>query len=191
MLRNSFLRFVLAAGSAALIPVKNFAGQFRFNRDAKGYKVDAGKDRMDKPLSLMEGDSFFTKVGGADTDGDMYIFESTRVKEGGPSFHVHHAQDEWWYVISGEFLFKVGDKDFTAKQGDFVFGPRGVPHAFCKTGEGEARLMMGFQPAGKMEAFFKLSAEGVLKNMTEEEREVLRQQHGFTRVGPPIKNLKI
>ncbi|RYY60477.1 MAG: cupin domain-containing protein [Chitinophagaceae bacterium] len=161
MKRNSFMKLLLAAGSVALVPMRTLANGFRFNRDAKGYKVDAGKDRLDQPLSLME------------------------------SYHVHATQDEWWYVMTGEFLFRVGGKDFTAKPGDFVFGPRGVPHAFCKVGEGEAKLMMGFQPAGKMEAFFKLSAQGVLKDMTEEQREALRQEHGFTRVGPPIKNLKI
>ncbi|RYY55762.1 MAG: cupin domain-containing protein [Chitinophagaceae bacterium] len=187
--RKKFMGLLATAGTLAMLPVRALAGVF--TRDKTGFKIASGKDRAGLPLSLMEGDTFYTKVAGTDTDNDLYIFESTRVKEGGPSYHIHDEQDEWWYVLEGDFLFRVGGKDFTAAKGDFVFGPRGVPHAFHKNGEGEARLLMGFQPAGKMEAFFKLASEGKLKNATEQEREALRNQHGFHSVGPPIKHLKI
>lgn len=159
-------------------------------RIKKGLVVKAGKDRSDKPLSLMEGDTFFTKVSAKDTDGDVYVFESIRLKEGGPSFHYHYEQDEYWYVLKGEFLFKVGDEEFTAKAGDSVFGPRMVPHAFSKVGEGEARLLMFFQPAGKMEEAFEKMRNGSLKNMTEDEMDKFRHEHGFKRVGPALKHFK-
>ncbi len=103
-------------------------------RVGKAIKVESGKDRFDKPISLFEGDTFYTKVSTADTDGDVFVFESTRVKEGGPSFHLHYEQDEFWYVLKGEFLFKVGEETFKAKAGDTVFGPRQVQHAFAKLG---------------------------------------------------------
>ena len=152
--------------------------------------VNASKDRFDKPLSLLEGDTFMTKVATRDTDGDIYVFESVRVKEGGPSHHVHFEQDEWWYVLSGQFLIKVGDVLHEAKAGDSVFGPRNVPHSFAKVGEGEARLLMFFQPAGKMEEFFTKVSAGFAKNMTEAEQDAFREAHGHKRVGPAIKNWK-
>lgn len=189
MKRNAFIRITIAAATVAALPFKSIARQFM--RDKKGFKVDSGLDRTGKALSLMEGDTFFTKLAGADTDNDLFVFESTRVKEGGPSYHVHPDQDEWWYIMSGTFLFRVGGVDYTGKPGDFVFGPRGVPHTFSKTGDGEGKLLMGFQPAGKMEAFFKKSSEGILAKMSEEEREVLRKEHGFYRVGPGIGPMKI
>ena len=49
---------------------------------------------------------------------------------------------------------------------------------------------MFFQPAGKMEVFFNKMSQGVAKNMTEAEQDAFRIEHGFKRVGPPIKNLK-
>ncbi|WP_203229903.1 hypothetical protein, partial [Flavobacterium sp. LMO9] len=67
----------------------------------KGFMVKAGKDRFDKPISLFEGDTFNTKVSTKDSDGDVCVFETTRVKEGGPSFHLHYNQDEFWYIIKG------------------------------------------------------------------------------------------
>ena len=120
----------------------------------------------------------------------MYVFESTRVKEGGPILHTHFDQDEWWYILKGEFLIKVGEKTFNAKAGDVVFGPRMVPHAMAKVGQEEAKLLIGFQPAGKMEEYFKKLSEGVATKMSEDERNALRKEYGFEKVGPPLTYLK-
>ncbi len=185
--RNSFIKLSLAVGSFFSTPFAIMAKPFSKKRVDKGIKVEAGKDRLGKPISLFEGDTFYTKVSTTDTDGAVYVFESTRVKEGGPSFHLHYEQDEFWYILKGEFLFKVGDETFTAKAGDTVFGPRNVPHAFAKVGKGEARLLMFFQPAGKMEEMFKKISEGATKNITTDEgKDKFFQEYGLKRVGPPL-----
>lgn len=189
MNRKFFLQAILSIGAFFST---SFSLRARGNspRLDKGLKVDAGKDRYNNPISLLEGDTFYTKVSTKDSDGDLYVFESTRVKEGGPSFHFHYDQDEFWYIAKGEFLFKIGDETFTAKEGDTVFGPRKVPHAFSKVGDGEAKLLMFYQPAGKMEEMFKKISEGAVKNMSEEEQDKFRNEHGIQRVGPPIKYFK-
>ncbi|HUC81884.1 MAG TPA: cupin domain-containing protein [Flavisolibacter sp.] len=190
MKRNSFLRTCMAAGVLLAAPLHSLANiKFR-NRVDKGVRVAAGKDRFDKPIALFEGDTFYTKVSTADTDSDVFVFESSRLKEGGPSYHLHFEQDEFWYVLQGEFLFKVGEETFTAKAGDSVFGPRKVPHAFAKVGEGEGKLLMFFQPAGKMEEMFRKIGEGLTKNMTEEQQDKFREEHGIKRVGPPLTYFK-
>lgn len=190
MNRNYFLKQLFVVGSFIFLPIVAGAKNLIKKRVDKGIKVDAGKDRFEKEISLLEGDKLYCKVSTSDTDGDLYIFESTRDKKGGTSLHYHYDQDEWWYIIEGEFLFKVGDETFTAKAGDSVFGPRKVPHAFAKTNEGIARMLIGFQPAGKMEAYFKKISEGVAKNMSEEERNNFREEHGFIAVGPALTYLK-
>lgn len=189
MKRNSFIKAFSTALSFLVTPIHVFARE-HIKRVDKGIIVKAGKDRFDKPVSLFEGDTFFTKVSAKDTDGDVYVFESTRIKEGGPSFHFHYDQDEFWYIIKGEFLFKVGEETFTAKAGDTVFGPRNVPHAFSKTGVGEASILMFFQPAGKMEEMFRKISEGVTKNMTDEEMDKFRHEHGIKKVGPALTHFK-
>ena len=160
MKRNNFLNTCLAVGAFIIAPVNLIANSIRKFRIDKGFFVNSGKDRFEKSISLMEGDTFFTKISTKDTDGDIYVFESSRVKEGGPSHHLHFDQDEWWYVLSGQFLIKVGETTYEAKAGDSVFGPRQIPHSFSKVGEGEGKLLMIFQPAGKMEEMFRKISEG-------------------------------
>ncbi len=183
MHRNAFVKFCMAAGLMALSP---FSSRARNRRIEKGIFVRAGKDRYETPYTRIPGDIIYNKVSTADTDGDLYIFDTTRIKEGGPPLHVHFEQDEWWYVIAGDFLIRVGDETFHAKPGDAVFGPRGIPHAFAKIGQGEAKIILLFQPAGKMEAFFKAINEGKLQNMSEDEKNQFRIEHGFKHVGPPL-----
>ena len=184
MKRNSFIKLFLAAGTFVAAPFSVEAKTKR--RIGKGFKVDAGKDRFDKSISLFEGDTFSTKVSTKDTDGDIYMFESTRIKKGGPALHFHYNQDEWWYVLSGEFLIKIGDETYTAKAGDSVFGPRMIPHAFAKINEGEGRLLMFFQPAGKMEEWFQLVSKGIKKGLSDIELNAKRKEYGFEHIGPAL-----
>ncbi|MBC7851507.1 MAG: cupin domain-containing protein [Chitinophagaceae bacterium] len=188
MQRQQFIKACLAAGTAIAAPFALAAKRLRIFREKTGFLVANGKGREDKKMTLFEGDTFYTKVSSKDTEGDIYVFESTRIKEGGPTHHLHFEQDEWWYVLQGQFLIKVGDTTYKAKAGDSVFGPRMVPHSFAKVGEGEAKLLMFFQPAGKMEEFFTKIGQGAAKGLTEAEQDKMREEHGFKRVGPPIKD---
>lgn len=186
MKRNSFLKRCLTVGTFLSTPIVAIAKPFAKERLTKGIKVDAGQDRFGKSISLLQGDTFFCKVSSTDTNGDLYIFESIRDKKGGPPMHYHYSQDEWWYVLEGEFLFKLGDETFTARPGDSVFGPRMVPHAFAKINEGTARLLMGFQPAGRMEEHFRALSEGIYEKLSEAEKHKFRQGNGFEVVGPAL-----
>ncbi len=186
MNRKSFLKLSLAAGSSVALPAFANAQSSTAKRGDKGTKVPAGKDRTDKSISARRGDTFYVKVSTKETDGDLFIFESTRDKKGGPDLHYHFAQDEWWYILEGEFLFKVGDDTFTVKAGDSVFGPRMIPHAFAKTNEGSARMLIAFQPAGKMEEYFVAVSQGALVKLSEEEGSRFKKAHGFEVVGPAL-----
>jgi mannose-6-phosphate isomerase-like protein (cupin superfamily) len=190
MKRNTFLKSCMAVIALASAPFNLFAKSLMRFRVNAGFMVDSTKSRSGRAITLLEGDTFMTKVGTADTEGDIYVYESTRSKEGGPNHHYHFSQDEWWYVLQGEFLIKIGDTTFHAKTGDSVFGPRMIPHSFAKIGEGESRLLQFFQPAGKMEEFFTKLSQGAAKGLSEDQLDKLREEHGFKRVGPPITNFK-
>lgn len=190
MERKSFLKACLAIGAFVAAPFSLMAGAVKARREGKGFLVKAGQDRANQPMALFDGDTFLTKIAPADTAGDIYVFESRRLKEGGPTHHYHFDQDEWWYVLAGKFLIKIGETIYEANAGDSVFGPRRVPHSFAKVGEEEGRLLMIFQPAGKMEECFRKISQGATRNMSEAELDKFREEHGFKRVGPPIKQLK-
>ncbi|WP_324670610.1 cupin domain-containing protein [Hymenobacter sp. GOD-10R] len=186
MNRERFLRACVATATFLAFPLTRAAKALTRLRDGKGFVVKVGQDRSNQPMALFEGDTFWSKISTIDTAGDLYVFESRRVKEGGPSHHYHFEQDEWWYVLEGEFQFKIGDTLTHATAGDSVFGPRMIPHSFAKVGQGAGRLLMIFQPAGRMEECFRQISQGVTRNMSEAEQDHFRETHGFKRIGPPI-----
>jgi mannose-6-phosphate isomerase-like protein (cupin superfamily) len=182
MRRRLFLQFPLVASAVAAAAQKTGAG-----RGDKGFKVQAQKDRYLEELLIMGG-QFDCKVSGKDTDGDLCIYDTLRQEKGGPAYHLHHNQDEWFYVIKGEFKVKVGEEVFNLSAGDSAFAPRKTPHAFAKISEGEAQMLVLFQPAGTMEDFFKqMSKLGkeIPKNQQETLQELWRS-HGMEIVGPPL-----
>ena len=71
--------------------------------------------------------------------------------------HVHHFEDEGFYVLEGEMTFYVGDETIKARPGSFLFGPKDVPHAF-RVDSGPAKLLFIFSPAG-LEGFIRESSE--------------------------------
>jgi len=107
MRRRSFLQFPLAASTLV-----SQAQPLSKDRPNKGFKVDANKDRYQEELLIMGG-KFDCKVSSRDTEGDLLIYDTIRQEKGGPAFHLHHFQDEWFYVISGDFIVKVGDEFFS------------------------------------------------------------------------------
>ncbi|PWS30996.1 cupin domain-containing protein [Pedobacter paludis] len=183
MKRKSFFQILAGLAIFPSVALSRVVNTLKIN---KGFMVPSGADRNKKPINLFEGDTFYTKVSAKDTDGSLYIYESTRVKKGGPALHYHYDQDETWYVLEGAFLIKVGEEIYNAKVGDTVFGPRGVPHAFAKLGEGNGKLLMTFQPAGKMEEFFINVSEGKMKGLSLQQQDEFRKNHGFVVVGPAI-----
>jgi quercetin dioxygenase-like cupin family protein len=89
-----------------------------------------------------------TKVTGEQTQGRLFQMHVTDGRGAAPPLHIHHDADETFYVISGELTIFVGDERIDAKAGDFVLGPRGVPHAFAVTSE-HAEILVTTGPAGR------------------------------------------
>src|SRR3712207_3442322 len=69
------------------------------------------------------------KLTSEQTQGSIGLLEATSPPGAGPPRHIHHSCDELFYVLEGEFLFLVGDRQGAAPPGTLVFIPRGVVHA--------------------------------------------------------------
>lgn len=181
MKRRTFLQFPLVA-AALTADAKD-----RIEDPGKGFKVDGGKARQEELLIM--GGQFDCKVSSKDTNGQLLIYDTVRDEKGGPALHYHHSQDEWFYVISGEFIIRVGDETFHLKPGDSAYGPRRIPHAFAKVSEGRGQMMVLFQPAGLMEDYFKQAARfgSHVPKGQEAWLHQLFRTHGMEVVGPPLK----
>ncbi len=87
------------------------------------------------------------KSTGGQTAGRVAVTENLAPRGSGSPLHVHHREDEWFYVIEGELTFWVGGEVIPAPAGSFVYGPRDVPHTFVVSSE-QARYLLVLEPAG-------------------------------------------
>lgn len=117
-----------------------------------GFCVAAGQDRLHEQTKL-GGEPNDCKVAAQDTSGAMCVFEFTGTN-GGPR-HLHHQQDEWLYVIEGEILIHLGNETRHLRAGESAFIPRGTAHGWVSEDGRTAKVLDLYQPAGKMEQFFR------------------------------------
>ncbi len=76
------------------------------------------------------GGLFGILAGSEETNGQFGLMEILGRKGLEPPRHVHHRDDEGFYVLEGEITYYVGEETYKAGPGTFVFLPRGVPHSF-------------------------------------------------------------
>ena len=133
---------VVAAASAA-------------NASASGWKQNQGKyvPAGTGPAYWGPGDEVTFLVTGEETDGASFMSELSVPPGGGPPPHIHHREDESFYIREGTFAIRVGDVTVTALPGDFVHVPRGTVHCFRNTSSVQAKMLVSFTPSG-MEKFF-------------------------------------
>jgi quercetin dioxygenase-like cupin family protein len=158
-----------------------------FTGNNKGFKVKAGEARFGEHFK-MKGvtlNILDVKVSGSDTGNELAMFEQNGLTpNGGPPLHIHPFQDEWFYVIEGEYFFQVGDEKYEMRAGDTIFLPKNVQHAFIQLTE-KAKMIVTYFPAGKMEAFFKATSKWTSPPTKEEIAKVFAE-HDMKVVGPPL-----
>jgi len=185
MKRRNFIFTTLAAMSMlAFSKIKSIGT----NRTDKGFKVNSGDARFGTHYKMkgVTANTLDIKMSGRDTENDLAVFEQTGLtSKGGPPLHIHPNQDEWFYVIEGEYLFQVGDDKFQMKEGDTIFLPRKVQHAFVQLTE-KGKMIVSYLPAGKMEEFFAVTDKWTSPPTKEAIAKVFAD-HDMQVVGAPLK----
>jgi quercetin dioxygenase-like cupin family protein len=92
------------------------------------------------------------KTGGAETAGAFAQIEIDGPRGDATPRHLHHNEDETFYVFEGELTLLVGDDRVDLQAGDYCFAPRGIPHAHIVRSE-QARFLTTISPAGIEELF--------------------------------------
>ena len=89
------------------------------------------------------------------TGGAYSLFEVSMHPGGGPLPHIHHREDESFYVLQGEFEFVVDDSALRAGAGSLIYLPKGTLHAHKNIGEGVGRMLESQTPGGLCEHYFE------------------------------------
>jgi mannose-6-phosphate isomerase-like protein (cupin superfamily) len=132
------------------------------------------------------------KATAANTDGAYGLLESLVPPGFSPPMHVHHREDESFWVLEGEFTFRCGDRSVRGTPGSFFCLPRGVPHSFVVESDTPGRLLTLLTPGGGEQFFIEMgrpAERAELPTAAPLDRERLARvagQFGMEIVGPPL-----
>jgi quercetin dioxygenase-like cupin family protein len=87
------------------------------------------------------------KATASDTAGQMTIVEVTEPPGAEAPLHVHHREDEGFWILEGSVTLQVGDETIEAGPGDYAMGPRDIPHRYTVGPEG-CRMLFICVPGG-------------------------------------------
>jgi mannose-6-phosphate isomerase-like protein (cupin superfamily) len=101
------------------------------------------------------GDLYEFKATGEDTGGKFALWETTTPPGNpGPPPHIHHNEDEVFYILEGELELTVEGSASVVGVGTLVNIPKGALHTFRNAGTTPARFL-GMVAPGGFEGFFE------------------------------------
>jgi quercetin dioxygenase-like cupin family protein len=132
------------------------------------------------------------KAAGEQTGGRFSQVETVDPRGTATPLHVHHNEEETFYVLEGEVSVVVDGERLELSTGGFALVPRGAPHAYV-VGSEQARMLVTFSPSGFEEAFVDLgvdaaeSAQPSVDTVLPPVEEMVRAfaPYGCEIVGPP------
>lgn len=114
--------------------------------------------------------------------GDLGIVDMIEVPAGHMSpLHVHHGEDEGFYLLQGEATLYLPGEQVTVGAGDYFLAPRGVPHAY-RVGEEPARWLVISKPAGFERFVAEVAQAGIDEPTTLAE---IAARYDIEILGPP------
>src|SRR5437867_4450792 len=133
------------------------------------------------------GDFEMTVKADADnTGGVMSVLEAEEPPGFGPPIHVHHDSAEAFYVLEGEYVMYLEDREVVCPAGSFIFIPRGVRHGF-QVGNVRSRKLNFYFPAAMIGYFDDLAAALQRADVDDDELAAIARTHAMEVVGPPAE----
>ena len=119
---------------------------------------------------------------GDSTGGSLGVVDMLEVPAGHmPPLHIHHASDECFYVLRGEVTVYMPGVERTARAGDLLLAPRGIPHSY-RVGDEPCHWLVVSQPAG-FERF--VAAVSHLEAPDPDRLAAIAAEHDIEILGPP------
>jgi mannose-6-phosphate isomerase-like protein (cupin superfamily) len=129
------------------------------------------------------------------TDGAFSLVHQTLPLGNATPLHIHHAHDEAFFVLFGDLKGVLGDTEWSATGGDFVWLPRGVAHAFQAVSEIPTEVLVMSVPGGFDDFVANagdLYEEGMETSHLGPDPALLTEiasQHDIAIIGPPVNFL--
>ena len=152
----------------------------------RAFVVGPGSTRPGKGIPI-RGTILSVKVSGDDNEGGFALFEVPASPMSGPPLHLHHIEDEWFYILEGQLKVQIGSRILTLEQGAGAYLPRMVPHTWQTVGQQPARFLALAQPAGHLEAYgIALSALVRQGAPDAASMKALFEKYDMEMMGPPL-----
>jgi quercetin dioxygenase-like cupin family protein len=137
----------------------------------------------DGEISAVMGDPMRFVVTAEHTGGAYALSEQTVRPGNGAPPHIHHNEDEAFYILEGSFSAMVNGTEHRLNAGDFVHVPRGAVRSFTNIGETDGRLLIHHCPGsavGFYQGMGKLPFPPAMEDI-----KALGDQYGIEIVMPP------
>ncbi len=153
---------------------------------------------MTAATDTLKGKSFWfihnlatVKVSGEETGGAWSMTEVAGPKGDMPPLHVHHRDDEAFYVLEGEMTLFAGDREIHLSAGECGLAPKGIPHVY-RVDSDEAHWLAVCSPAGFERFVAEASVPAKARTLPPgppaldpDRLAAIAQEHGIEILGPP------
>lgn len=140
----------------------------------EGRSIDLGNFEMAVKATADETNSAFT------------LLEASEPAAFGPPMHIHHDAAEAFYVLEGEYVIFLEDREFICPAGSFIYIPAGLRHGF-RVGGVPSRKLNLYSPAAMVGYFDELSAAITADHIEATDLDAIASRHGMDVIGPVPK----
>jgi mannose-6-phosphate isomerase-like protein (cupin superfamily) len=147
------------------------AGEAFIRQPGEGRSIYLGDFRMS------------VKASGDETAGALSLLEAVEPPGFGPPLHVHHDTAEALYVLEGEYVMFLDDREVSCPAGSFIFIPAGMRHGF-KVGAVPSRKLNLYFPAAMIGYFDDLATAIEQGDVEERDLDEIARRHAVEIVGP-------
>ncbi len=123
------------------------------------------------------------KAAETDTDGAFSLLEAQEPPGFGPPLHIHRDAAEAFYVLEGEYVMFLDDREVSCPAGSFIFIPAGMRHGF-RVSAAPSRKLNFYFPAVMVGYFDDLSDALRRAEVDESLLADIARRHSMEIVGP-------
>ena len=118
-----------------------------------------------------------------DTGAAFSLLEAAEPAGFGPPMHIHRDASEAFYVLAGEYVIFLEDRELLCPTGSFIYIPAGMRHGF-RVGSVPSRKLNLYTPAAMVGYFDELSASITAGESDAARLDEISLRYGMEVAGP-------